>query len=58
MRRRSAVTLPTTNYGRNGSVAGMNVSAAQDVIGSADLGVGNQALRSFEGISGGGAMLS
>lgn len=45
-------------YGRNGSVTGMNIGAAHEVIGSADLGVGSQALRAFEGISGGSASLS
>jgi Ca2+-binding RTX toxin-like protein len=45
-------------YGKNGSLAGVNVSSAQDVIGSANLGAANQVLRAFSEISGGASTLS
>jgi hypothetical protein len=45
-------------YGKNGSLTGMNVSAAQDVINAANFGAGNQNLRAFSGISGGMATLA
>ncbi|HNA86400.1 MAG TPA: calcium-binding protein [Nitrospira sp.] len=44
-------------YGKNGNVAGMTTTAAQDVIGSASLGTANQTLRAFSGISGGANVL-
>jgi Ca2+-binding RTX toxin-like protein len=44
-------------YGRNGNLTGMNVAAAQEVIGGAGFGTANQTLREFSGISGGLATL-
>jgi hypothetical protein len=40
-------------YGKNGSLTGMNVAAAQAVVNDANFGASDQALRAFSGISGG-----
>ncbi|HLT19045.1 MAG TPA: hypothetical protein VKZ96_06290, partial [Thermomicrobiales bacterium] len=45
-------------YGKTGSVAGMSVSVAQDVVRSAALGVENQSLGAFPSIPGATATLS
>ena len=39
-------------YGKNGSLTGINVSAAQAVVNEAGFGSGNQTLHAFSGISG------
>ena len=41
-----------------GSLNGMNVQTAQEVVGNAQFGAAGQTLRPFTGISGGAATLS
>jgi len=44
-------------YGRNGSLTGMDVLAAQEVVGGADFGASLQALRPFSGLQTGAVRL-